>query len=709
MGLSANIFRFGDFTLDTDQKVLLENGKPVSITPKALQLLSVLVECHGRIVEKEILISAVWPDSFVEESNLTFNISQLRKILGDTKDNSIFIETVARRGYRFVAEVSEDSDTFLAADQDRKTVIESHAPRPYVLITISAVLLFTLFGLALVWFRGEVPNSSIQTANRLTNSGKVTIAAISTDGRKLVYAQKEGAGESLWQREIATGKQTQILPSEAAEFVGLAVSPTSDFAYYSVFKKNAVASAFSRISLNGGEAEPLPEIASDVSVSFSPDGKEFAYTESHSAVRETLLKTANADGSESKTLLTLQGEKRGVPVFRASPVAWSPDGEIACAVQETEENTAFFRILLVNPDDRSEKYLSDRRWNYVESIVWKDSETLAITNLEPNSAGREIWLISRKTGEVRKKSSDDLKKYEWLSAANGELFAVARSTYSSLCISDFPEDLKKAQTKQIFNEAGEIEYIDWSKDDKIFYNSWASGKNEIWQIDPHGTNLKQLTSNSNLTLGFTVSPVDGTLVFTATQKRADSLFIAEPDGKNIRQLTYGIYDSLPHFMPDGKEVVFQQGSINKPTIWRVSIAKDQPPEQLTGYRAQQPSVSPDGKTIAYQFMDLVSGNRIWKLGLMDSSNGTLLNKIDFPLLITKRNVVWRPGDNLLTMTIKIGENSGFLLLSTADNSYQTIENVTNDKIASFVWSPDGKRLAFAANQEVSDAVILDEF
>jgi DNA-binding winged helix-turn-helix (wHTH) protein/Tol biopolymer transport system component len=702
-------FEFDDFLLDAKEKMLLRGGRPLSITPKAFELLLVLVENQGHLVEKDELMRAVWADSFVEEGNLVFTIGLLRKVLHDDAQKPRFIETVPRRGYRFIAEVRKNPEAALPAARDKKKNTALPRPKPYVLITVSAILMLSLLAAAFVWFRGEQTDSAGRTTNRLTTSGKVTIAAITPDGQTLVFAQKEGPGQSLWRREIATESQAQILPSEAVEFVGLSISPAGDYAYYSVFTKNAVTLTLSRVSLNGGAPESLSEIASDVSVSFSPDGKQFAYTEAHSAVRETLLRTANADGSQLKTLLKLKGEKRAFPVFRASPVAWSPDGgEIACAVQEIEKDKTFFKILLVNPEDKSEKYLSEQRWDFVESIVWKDNENLAITNLEPNLPGRQIWLISRKTGDARQ-LNHNLKEYEWLSAAKGKLFAVERNTYSALRIADFAENLTKAQTKQIFNEPGVIENIDWSKDDKIFYNSWASGRNEIWQIDPDGTRPKQLTNNSNLTLGFTVSPVDGTLVFTATQNRADSLFIAEADGQNIRQLTFGVFDSHPRFMPDGKEVIFQQGSLIKPTVWRVSTGNNQPPKQLTGYLARQPAPRPDGKTIAYQFMDFNTDNKLWRLGLMDSANGRLLNVIDFPYLITERNVVWRPGDHLLTMVVTSGENSGFLLLSPTNNSYQTIENVTNDKISAFVWSPDGKRLAFTAHQVVSDAVLLDAF
>src|SRR6266536_6678252 len=105
----GHFHHFDEFTVDSEQKVLLRNGAPLPLAPKVFDTLLILVEDGGRIVEKEALMNRLWPDSFVEESNLTFNIQQLRKALGDNARHPHFIETVARRGYRFIAEVSKNS------------------------------------------------------------------------------------------------------------------------------------------------------------------------------------------------------------------------------------------------------------------------------------------------------------------------------------------------------------------------------------------------------------------------------------------------------------------------------------------------------------------------------------------------------------------------------------------------------------------------
>jgi DNA-binding winged helix-turn-helix (wHTH) protein/TolB-like protein/Tfp pilus assembly protein PilF len=101
------LYAFGKFTLLPQQRLLLRQEKPVSITPKAFELLVALVTRSGKLVEKNELLSVVWPDVSVEEGNLAVMISQLRKVLGDDRGKHEYIETVSKYGYRFVASVTQ--------------------------------------------------------------------------------------------------------------------------------------------------------------------------------------------------------------------------------------------------------------------------------------------------------------------------------------------------------------------------------------------------------------------------------------------------------------------------------------------------------------------------------------------------------------------------------------------------------------------------
>ncbi len=103
-------YSFGPFLLDPVEKVLLRDDEPVPLPPKALETLCALVEGHGHILEKAELLNRIWPDTFVEEATLAQNIFTLRKALGDSAEGHRYIETVPRRGYRFVAPIRELTD-----------------------------------------------------------------------------------------------------------------------------------------------------------------------------------------------------------------------------------------------------------------------------------------------------------------------------------------------------------------------------------------------------------------------------------------------------------------------------------------------------------------------------------------------------------------------------------------------------------------------
>ena len=102
--LNQHLYSFGPYRLDTRERMLLREGQYVPLTPKALETLMVLVEHGGRIVEKEEFLRLVWPDTFVEDVTLAKNVSSLRKTLGESEQHH-YIETIPKRGYRFVADV----------------------------------------------------------------------------------------------------------------------------------------------------------------------------------------------------------------------------------------------------------------------------------------------------------------------------------------------------------------------------------------------------------------------------------------------------------------------------------------------------------------------------------------------------------------------------------------------------------------------------
>src|SRR5438270_11451444 len=102
MNSNDHVYQFGQFSVNARERVLFRNGQRVALTPKAIHTLIVLIQRRGRLVEKDVLMNEVWPNEPVEEGNLNQHIFKLRKALDETINNPRYIETIPRRGYRFV-------------------------------------------------------------------------------------------------------------------------------------------------------------------------------------------------------------------------------------------------------------------------------------------------------------------------------------------------------------------------------------------------------------------------------------------------------------------------------------------------------------------------------------------------------------------------------------------------------------------------------
>ena len=118
------LYEFGPFCLDPAEHALLRDGRPIRLRPKVFEILLVLIENHGHLVEKDKLMNSVWAEQFVEEGNLNKNISMLRQALGEGENGHKFIETVPKRGYRFVADVRE-----VTAHEEIDQVIDPREPQ----------------------------------------------------------------------------------------------------------------------------------------------------------------------------------------------------------------------------------------------------------------------------------------------------------------------------------------------------------------------------------------------------------------------------------------------------------------------------------------------------------------------------------------------------------------------------------------------------
>jgi DNA-binding winged helix-turn-helix (wHTH) protein len=195
------LYEFGAFRLDVAERLLLHDGQPLSVTPKAFDLLVYLAARPGRLATKQELMTALWPDTFVEESNLAYTVSALRKALGDGQEREQFIQTVPTRGYRFVASVRA-----LSPVHPETTLRPTVRFRLAFVLTTAALVVLTLVALRLVrpsegdeWMARQVTSNSPENP--------VWTGALSPDGRHFAYTDRGGLHLVL----VDTG-ETRTLP-----------------------------------------------------------------------------------------------------------------------------------------------------------------------------------------------------------------------------------------------------------------------------------------------------------------------------------------------------------------------------------------------------------------------------------------------------------------------------------------------------------------
>ncbi len=190
-------YEFGKFRCEPREHLLLCEGKPVSLSPKSFEILVVLLRSSGRLLTKDELLQQVWPDSFVEESNLTVNISALRRALGESKAGQ-FIETVPRRGYRFVAPVTERQADGRSVQSEQPLRAEPPL-RPSLLPSLRAYRWWPFAGLFLIAVMVTMLVSS--RSARLTDKDTVVLADFANTTGDPVFddALRQGLSSQLEQ------------------------------------------------------------------------------------------------------------------------------------------------------------------------------------------------------------------------------------------------------------------------------------------------------------------------------------------------------------------------------------------------------------------------------------------------------------------------------------------------------------------------------
>jgi len=734
---SQQIFEFGPFRLDTAERMLLRDGQRVALTPKVFETLAALVENRGHLIAKEELMKQVWPDSFVEESNLTNNISTLRKALGDGEDGANYIETIPKIGYRFTAPVrelpglvtelvvekhsltrieTEDSEveipsTRVNTPKSATNMIPSEQvnPRPQRKAIIAAFVVVTATVVAAGYWlvsqrrtnRRSVPVPfSAMDVSRVTTSGKITHAAISSDGRYVASVVKDADGNSIWVKNVGAPSNVRIAGPAGTEYISVAFMPNSTSVYYIALDHDKGESTLYRVSALGGASEL---VANDIyPIGFAADGKRIAFIRFQQS--ESHLVVADADGSNQRDIA--KRHKPDAFELEWNAPAWSPDGKtIAVPARLNDPRGHFGTIIGVNLADSSQTPLTSMRWNYVGQPIWlSDGSGLLLPASDRPGSPMAVWYVSLPEGEATR-ITHDLNNYEDLSITTDmrHLSAVQILAVSSIWVTD----ADGSSVKQVKSETGSLDVLAWTNQGQIVYRSSAGGVGaDIWIMNADGSDARQLTVNARVSRGLAVTPDGRHIVFSSDSAGQFNLWRVDTDGGNLRQLTAGDGEFYPDCTRDGRSVVYQVNEVIDPRIWKAPIDGGQP-VQLTNTRATKPAVSPDGQMIAYSYLDIDLNPSRWGIGIVSAEGGARLHRFDFPSTVVERRVRWAPDGKSVAFLNSPGGLSDIWLQPLDGTAPRPITNLKSERIIAFEWSPDGRSLALIRNIETSDVVAIE--
>lgn len=726
-------YEFGTFRLDPAEHLLWQGKERLPLTHKVCEVLTLLVENQGEVVSKDDFIQNIWPETAVEEGILTVHIAALRKALGDDRSKPQFIETIQRRGYRFVAEVREVSETG-EEPPSQKTVAVAISPseesevlaagmnvarepatkRRFVshragLIFVFLVVVLVTSIFALRWYplsARKLSESRFHRTkfSRLTTSGNNGPAAISPDGKYLVYVVNVNGKQSLWVRVVANLSDLQILPPEDAIYSSLAFSPNSQMIYYNKTRDVGSGSGIYRLPVLGGVEKELLGGTSGPPVSFSPGGKSFAFVRWNAEAGTDEVWTARDDGSEERLLASRKLEGPG---DTCSP-SWSPDGKlIVCPWGIAADNS--MNLFGIRVEDGMVFPLLTEKWNEIGDAIWfADGSGLVLSAKERGSDLFQIWLVSYPNGGTRR-ITNDVNNYRSLSATSDSSIIAAVQTDRQSNIWVAPSGDASGLNQVTFKnyDADNDQGLSWTPDGQIVYATRANSKSEIWVTDQEG-NQRQLTDDSSSNYMPTVTPDGRYIIFVSTRGgMMPHLWKMEIDGSNAKQLTNGPIEFLPQISPDGRWVVYHSYTTGATTLWRIPIDGGEPLFLTDKVLDTYSSVSPDGKFISCLYLDEHDGKKGWKIAIVPFDGGPPVKLFDVrPSPVSFAPLPWTSDGKALMYLNRKNGVSNIMRLTIESGESRQITNFTSDRIFYFDWSRDGKQLAISRGKVNQDVVLI---
>lgn len=713
----SRVYAFGPYELNPAEQELRANGQLVPLTPKVLAVLEVLVEHAGHLVSRNELIRAVWGDTFVEDGNVSRCVSILRKALGDEAAASVYIETVPKAGYRFIADVRVSAN----GDAPVPTVQNSPAPAPAGrryrrVVAAAAASLVAVTGLGYATWQVVTTNAptllrTIAPDHRqVTFTGSDANPSISPDGKFVAYVSDDPPLKHVVIRTVDGGQPVTVASSRTAGM--LRWSP--DGLRLMFFLRGQERNGIYVSSRSGG---PLTEVVKGPYRScWSPDGKTIATVQPFAG----RIRLRNVETGKDR-LLSLQGMHHWF-----WDIDWSPSGDRLLLVSQ---HAQLFTVLTIQADGRhqrtiftDEREIPSARWSPRGDTIYysrRVDHTVSIFKVRLSPDGD---AMTAGAALVTGLESDGFFEI----SADGRRLTYARDPYySNLWLVDISRGSTGAAmtTRRLTSGTSQAERPSVSPDGRsVLFSLGRETSSNLFVLPLAGGAVRQLTSFAGFTSGGVWSPAGRQIAFASNEGGSRRVWITNERGAPARPVSSGsVSDSLELSWRDESQLFYQQtgnrdfyvidtrGSRPETTLWQ----RDEPMGWVFA-----PVVSPDRKRVAVMW-NRPNGRGIW---VLDAESGRKTKLLDddqsgaLPLAWSRdgKRLFLFAGERAAYrgLAVKLGEttrDTRLLSVPADGGEVTTIAVLPFAEVGGVAITPDGRQIVCAVYTSRSDVWIVDNF
>jgi eukaryotic-like serine/threonine-protein kinase len=546
---------------------------------------------------------------------------------------------------------------------------------------------------------GPVPFQNMSMA-KLTSSGKVALATISSDGKYVVNVVDEGRGQqSLWMRHIATGSNAQIMPPTEVRYTGLTFTPNGDFLYFvRIEPENPGLGFLYQIPVLGGTPHKLI-IDVDSPVSFSPDGGQIVFLRNSSSDGTAKIIIAHPDGSGEHVLAAL-------PLPGYSSPAWSPNGKWIASTVFDPGNQNPGRLVLLDPASGKEKTIYAGVARLQRPAWMPDGKHLVLIFHDVTSDWNgQIGEVSL-SGRTLHRITNDLSSYSSLTLGvtrDGKQLIAVQNTPDSGVYTLRLDQGANSDVKQLDNH-GDIN-VGWLPDGRLITLDYDG---HISIMNGDGSNRNVIYQQNLPMQGLTVCP-DGAHAFfymPNESTKAINIFRLDVQSGTATVVTNGKVEQNPVCSSDGKFVLYSKLEKGRQVLMEIPVGGGEA-RQLTDKLVNFGAVSPDGKQIAALAVEGQGANAKPMIEILPSGGGLPVKSFPPSRFISGLFQYSADGQSLYYPITEKGV-SNILMQPIAGGAPSLVTNFDNLFLYGYDYDWKNKRLAVARGRTNSDVVLITQ-